>query len=149
MKNILRLGAKKYSIDSPVKSPVTRSTWCGGSTDEECDWLIRTTTPSRRPVSRDGRPLPPGPDVIGCRLAMRAAHSISSNTQPTWQRVTWTALSQRARPWPENARITTDWRLEAMPDGGFPVAAGWGRGGCKEPLRRAPWGPTGQTATHL
>lgn len=119
MKNILRLGGKKYSISSPVKSPWTRRTWCGGSTDEECDWLIRTATPSRRPVSRDGRPPPAGAGPYWLPPGLRAAHSISSNTQPTWQRVTWMALSQRARPWPENARITTDWRLEAMPDGGF------------------------------
>lgn len=99
MKIILRLGEKKYSIISPVKSPWTRRTWCGGSTNEECvtDPLLH---PSHRPVSRDGRPLPPGLDVIGCGLAC-AQRTASAATRSRNDRVTWKALSQLARPWPE------------------------------------------------
>lgn len=100
MKIILRLGEKKYSINSPVKSPWTRRTWCGGSTDEECDWLIRTSTPYHRPVSRDGRPLPPRLDVIGYGLAC-ALRTASAATRSRNDRVTWVALSQLARPWPK------------------------------------------------
>ena len=104
MKIILRLGGKKYSINSPVKSPWTRRTWCDGSTDEECDWLIRTSTPSRRPVSRDGRPLPPRLDVIGHgpACAPRTASAATHRRNDMESHMNGFFLFfQLARPWPE------------------------------------------------
>lgn len=108
MKIILRLGGKKYSINSPVKSPWTRRTWCGGSTDEECDWLIRTSTPSHRPVSRDGRPLPPGLDVIGCGLAcaLRTA-SAATRSRNDKESHGWIYISLHVLD-PKNARMSSD-----------------------------------------